>query len=88
MARVLAGSQAVVGLDSGLTHLAAALGRPTVGIFCDHSPQLTPVTGPAACASLGGKGTPPSYEAVSAAVTDILAALHARPSAAIVCPPR
>ena len=25
----------VIGLDTGLTHLAAALGRPTIGIFCD-----------------------------------------------------
>lgn len=81
VARVLAGSRAVVGLDSGLTHLAAALGRPTVGIFCDHSPLLTPVTGPAYTASLGDKGTPPAYEAVADAVRALLASCDA-PTAA------
>ena len=38
MAAVLAGAQHVVGLDTGFTHLAAALGRPTLGIYCDHEP--------------------------------------------------
>ena len=33
VARLLAGSRLMVGLDSGLTHLSAALGRPTIGIY-------------------------------------------------------
>lgn len=32
-ARLLRGACAVVGVDTGLTHLAAALGRPTVSVF-------------------------------------------------------
>ena len=32
MAAVLAGARQVVGLDTGFTHLSAALGRPTIGI--------------------------------------------------------
>lgn len=39
MAAVLARAQCVVGLDTGFTHLAAALGRPTLGIYCDHEPR-------------------------------------------------
>ena len=46
MAAVLAGARQVVGLDTGFTHLAAALGRPTLGIYCDHEPGLAGITGP------------------------------------------
>ena len=60
MASVLAGAQQVVGLDTGLTHLAAALGRPTLGIYCDHEPGLAGITGPGRVASIGGKGQVPS----------------------------
>ena len=55
MAAVLAQAQVVVGLDTGFTHLAAALGRPTIGIYCDHEPGLAGVTGPGPVFSLGGK---------------------------------
>ena len=60
MASVLAGAQQVVGLDTGFTHLAAALGRPTLGIYCDHDPGLAGITGPGRVASIGGKGQVPS----------------------------
>ncbi len=60
MASVLAGAQQVVGLDTGFTHLAAALGRPTLGIYCDHEPGLAGITGPGRVASIGGKGQVPS----------------------------
>ncbi len=60
MAAVLAGAQHVVGLDTGFTHLAAALGRPTVGIYCDHEPGLAGITGPGQVASIGGRGQVPS----------------------------
>ena len=66
-ASVLAASAGVVGLDTGFTHLAAALGRPTVGIFCDFDAVQCAVTGPAPCESLGGVGQVPSLEAVLAA---------------------
>ena len=60
MAGLLAGARHVVGLDTGFTHLAAALGRPTIGIYCDHEPGLAGVTGPGLVASLGGKGQVPA----------------------------
>ena len=60
MASVLAGAQQVVGLDTGFTHLAAALGKPTLGIYCDHEPGLAGLTGPGRVASIGGRGLVPS----------------------------
>ena len=59
MASVLAGARQVVGLDTGFTHLAAALGRPTLGIYCDHDPGLAGISGAAKVASIGGKGQVP-----------------------------
>jgi heptosyltransferase-1 len=64
MAGVLAGAQQVVGLDTGFTHLAAALGRPTLGIYCDHEPGLAGITGSGRVASIGGKGQVPQRNEV------------------------
>jgi len=36
---------AVVGVDTGLTHLAAALGRPVRRFYCGTDPNLTGVFG-------------------------------------------
>ena len=66
MAAVLAGAQCIVGLDTGFTHLGAALGRPTIGIYCDHEPGLAGVTGPGPVASIGGKGQVPKQAEVLA----------------------
>lgn len=59
MAAVLAGATRIVGLDTGFSHLGAALGRPTIGIYCDHEPGLAGITGPGQVASIGGKGQVP-----------------------------
>ena len=66
MASVLAGAQQVVGLDTGFTHLAAALGRPTLGIYCDHEPGLAGLVGTGRVASIGGKGQVPTRNDVMA----------------------
>jgi heptosyltransferase-1 len=66
MASVLAGARHVVGLDTGFTHLAAAFGRPTLGIYCDHEPGLAGITGPGRVASIGGRGQVPSRSDVLA----------------------
>jgi len=60
----------VVGLDTGLTQLAAAIGAPTVGIFCDYDPALVGLRGSAA-ASLGGAGQSPTVGQVLAAVAGV-----------------
>ncbi|MFA7268169.1 MAG: lipopolysaccharide heptosyltransferase I [Sterolibacterium sp.] len=64
----LAGSVMVVGLDTGFTHFSAALGRPTIGIYCDSDSQQAAVHGSAYCASFGKRGAPPNYATVHAAV--------------------
>jgi heptosyltransferase-1 len=62
----------VIGLDTGLTHLAAALGRPTIGIFCDYDPSLVGLVGPGPVTSLGGVANAPTAEAVIAAAEAVL----------------
>jgi heptosyltransferase-1 len=69
---VLASADVVVGLDTGLTHLAAALGARTIGIYCDYDPALTGVTGDAACVSVGSRNHPPDVDAVVDALTGLL----------------
>jgi len=70
MASVLAGANQVVGLDTGFTHLAAALGRPTIGIYCDHEPGLAGLAGSGPLASIGGKGQVPTKNDVLALLAD------------------
>jgi heptosyltransferase-1 len=74
VAQVLAGARLMVGLDSGLTHLSAALGRPTIGIYRASTPIRTPLVGASFTASLGDRGAPPSRDVVLAAVDQALAA--------------
>lgn len=69
MARLLAGAKMVVGVDTGLVHLAAALGRPTLALFCASDPELTGVHAGPEAVNLGGLGAPPSAgDAVAAAL--------------------
>jgi heptosyltransferase-1 len=43
VAGLLAEAHAVIGVDTGLTHLAAALGRPVVALYCGTHSELTGV---------------------------------------------
>ena len=67
-AAVLGQARQIVGLDTGFSHLAAAFGAPTIGIYCDHEPGLAGITGPGPVASLGGKGQMPALAEVMAAL--------------------
>lgn len=67
LAQLLVHAWAVVGLDTGLTHLAVALGRPTVGLYCATDPALTGLHG-AQAINLGGPRSPPSVEEVARAL--------------------
>ena len=64
LAGLFARATIVVGLDSGLTHLAAALGKPTVGLFCGSDPDLTGLHAGSGAHNLGRPGAPPSADAV------------------------
>ena len=59
MVALLAGAAAIVGVDTGLTHLAAALGRPVVAIYCGTDPHLYGVYGARRARNLGGPGETP-----------------------------
>ncbi len=73
MARLVAGASFVVGVDTGLLHLAAALGVPLVAIFVGSEPGLTGPMGRGPIAVLGGKGQVPSVEEVAGALERLLA---------------
>lgn len=66
-AALLGHASHVVGVDTGLTHLAVALGRPTVGVYCATRPELTGLHG-AHGVNVGAPGAMPSVEAVAAAL--------------------
>ena len=63
---VLANAVLCVGLDTGFTHIAAAFGVATIGIYCDHEPGLVGITGEGYVSSIGGRGMVPSVIAVAA----------------------
>jgi len=64
LAALLGGAAAVVGVDTGLTHLASAVGAPVVAIYAATWSEFNGVMGPSFVANLGGPGTPPSVDEV------------------------
>ncbi len=73
MMRCLAHASLVVGVDSGLTHWASALGRPTVQLYCgDAIRWRTQWKWLATSAHLGEPTKIPTLDQVRAAVTGVL----------------
>ncbi|MFT4174887.1 MAG: lipopolysaccharide heptosyltransferase I [Rhodocyclaceae bacterium] len=64
LAAVMAQAQCVVGVDTGLTHLAAALGRPVVAVFVATDPGLTGVYAGPQAVNLGTAGLGPTPQQV------------------------
>ncbi len=62
---------AVVGVDTGLMHLAAALRVPVVGVFCDSEPLDAHPLGAGRTAYRGGVGKPPAAKEVLAALGEV-----------------
>jgi heptosyltransferase-1 len=73
MAALLAHAHVVVGVDTGLTHLAAALGTPTVALFTSTDAELAGVAiaGPHA-RDIGGNGVVPGVDDARAALGERL----------------
>lgn len=72
LAALLAGGRAAIGVDTGLTHLAAALKVPTVAIYTATDPGLTGVLGGGFYCNLGGKAQIPAAERVLAELQPVL----------------
>ena len=72
VAKLIAGAQFVVGVDTGLLHLAAALGVPLVAIFAGTKPSLTGPVGSGPLLVLGDDGMPPSVDAATDAIAKII----------------
>jgi heptosyltransferase-1 len=72
LAGQIAGARIVLGVDTGLVHLAAALGRPTLALFCASDPALTGVLAGTPAINLGMRGHPPGVDEVLAAATAFL----------------
>ena len=72
LAGQLSAARIVVGVDTGLVHLAAALGRPTLALFSASDPALTGVLARTPAFNLGSRGQPPSVAEVLAAAAPLL----------------
>jgi heptosyltransferase-1 len=68
VAGLIAGAAFVVGVDTGLLHLAAAFGVPLAAIFQASEPGLTGPMGSGPIQVLGAKGAAPSVGEVAEAV--------------------
>jgi heptosyltransferase I len=75
--RLIAGANFVVGVDTGLLHLAAALAVPLVAIFAGSKPKLTGPVGNGPLAVLGAHGAAPSVDEVRGAVEGLARSTNA-----------
>ena len=64
----------VIGVDTGLTHIAAAFLRPTVEIYADSARWKTEGNWSDCIVNLGDAGAPPSVAEVQGAIAQLLAA--------------
>lgn len=72
LALLLSEARAVVGVDTGLAHLAAALRVPVVGIYCATDPGLTGILAAAKGKNVGRQSGPPAPQAVVAALEEVV----------------
>jgi heptosyltransferase-1 len=72
LAAQLAAARIVVGVDTGLAHLAAALGRPVLALFSASDPALTGVLASTPAINLGSRGQSPGVHDVLAAALPLL----------------
>ena len=70
---IIAGAELTVGVDTGLTHLAAVLGKPTVEIYCDSPRWKTEGYWSNRIINLGDLQAPPTVDEVLGASLRLLA---------------
>ena len=70
---MISGAALTVGVDTGLTHLAAVLGKPTVEIYCDSPKWKTEGYWSKNIRNTGDIQAPPSAAEVIAASLSLLA---------------
>ena len=71
LAALIGGAELVVGVDTGLMHLAVALVRPVVGIYCNSNPGNTGPRGPGPTRFCGGLGIQPGVDEVIRAIREV-----------------
>jgi len=71
-AALLGGAHAVMGVDTGLAHLAAALNVPTIGIYTSTDPALTGLYAGARFINLGGVSQSPDVDTVREALQKLV----------------
>ncbi len=64
-----------IGVDTGLTHIAAAFVRPTIEIYCDSPKWKTEGNWSKRIINLGDKGMPPTVAEVSSAIDRLAGAI-------------
>jgi heptosyltransferase-1 len=77
---LIAHAALTIGVDTGLTHLAAVLGKPTVEIYCDSPRWKTEGYWSAQIANLGDLRTPPTVHAVLDACQQLMGGVTKRSS--------
>jgi heptosyltransferase-1 len=72
VAAIIAGATVAIGVDTGLVHVAAALGVPLIAIFVDTEPGLTGPMGRGPITVVGGKGASPGPAEVLLALDRVI----------------
>ncbi len=72
LAALMSRARIVIGVDTGLTHLAVALGRPTIGLYRATDPAATGLYGSSRALNLGSAGVTPSVDDVAGATKQFL----------------
>jgi heptosyltransferase-1 len=72
-AALLARARIVIGVDTGLVHLATAVGTPTIGLYGGSDPAKNGLYAATPIANLGHEGAPPAVDEVIRQVEAMLA---------------